>query len=204
MRLALRSVRSSDRLPSGQICDGARLQRLFRIEHERQHFVVDGDQPQRLFGDVAIDGGDGRHRLADEAHRIVERVAALLGDLLDLVVVLPAAGDRARAPDDRAVLVREHRLDAGQRQRLRGVDRCGCGRADAGCAARARTACPGSADVAGVGGLAGDALDARRCAGSRGRRSSALDVVRRAASSIIAICRAPAPVPAAAASVAST
>ena len=108
------------------------LQRLFRIEHERQHLVVDRDQLQRLFGDVPIDGGDGGDRIAHEPHRVVERVAPLLGDLLDLVVVLLAAGDRAGAPHDLAVLVRDDRLDARQRLRLRRrrslrMRACGCG-----------------------------------------------------------------------------
>ncbi len=43
------------------------FERFFRIEHEGQNFVVDGDEPQRFFGDVAIDGGDGGDRLARQS-----------------------------------------------------------------------------------------------------------------------------------------
>ena len=78
----------------------AGLERLFRFQHERQHLVFHRDQPQRLFGGVPIGRRNRRHRIADEAHRIVERVAALLGDLLDVVVVLHAARDRSRAPHE--------------------------------------------------------------------------------------------------------
>jgi len=40
---------------------------------------------------MPIDGGDGSDRLADEPHGIVERIAPVLRDLLDLVVVLSAS-----------------------------------------------------------------------------------------------------------------
>ena len=74
--------------------------RFFGIEHEGQNFVFDRDVPQRFFGGVPVDGGNRRHGLAHEAHRIVEGVAALLGDLLDLLDVLAAARDGARAPHE--------------------------------------------------------------------------------------------------------
>ena len=154
-----------------------RLERLFRIEHERQHLVVDRDQPQRFFGDVAIDGRDRRDRLADEAHRVVERVAPLLGDLLDLVVVLLAAGDRPGAPDDLAVLVRDDRLHAGQRARLRRVDATDA-RVRMRAAQHARVEHARQLDVAGVGRLAGDALDgvdARRRVADDGHQRRSLN-----------------------------
>ena len=103
--------------------NGAGLQRLLGIEDELEDFVIDRDQMQGFLGKVTIGGGDRRDRLPDVPHRIVEGVAALLRDLFHLVVVLHAAGNRARAPDDHAVLVREHRLDAGQRLGFRDVDR---------------------------------------------------------------------------------
>ena len=76
-------------MPSGQICGASGFSASSGSSTNGSDFVVDRDQLQRFFGDVPIDRRDGGHRLADEAHRIVERVAPLLGDLLDLVVVLP-------------------------------------------------------------------------------------------------------------------
>ena len=99
-----------------------RLHRLFVIEDVRQDFVVDRDQLQRVFGHVAIDRRDRGNRFTREADRIVECVAALRRDLLHLVVVLLAAGDRPGAPDDATVFVRDDRLDARERTRLRRVD----------------------------------------------------------------------------------
>ncbi len=109
-------------VPLGPDLDRVVLQRRFLVEDERQYFVVDGDQPHGVFGDVAVHGRDGGNRLADVAHRVVERVTPLRRDLLDVVVVLDAARDRAGAPDVVAVLVRDDCLDAGQRARLREID----------------------------------------------------------------------------------
>ena len=135
-----------------------------------------------------FDGRDGRHRLADEAHRVVERVAALLRDLLDLVVVLLAAGDRAGAPDDRAVLVREDRLDARQRPRLR-RRRWPDARVRMRAAQHARVEHARQLNVARVGGAAGDALDGvdarRRMAdGLERRQAGRTPVARRSAGSL--------------------
>ena len=132
----------SARLPSGQIWDRAGLQRFFGLEDERQNFVIDLDVAQGFFGDVPIHGGDGGHRFAHEAHGIVEGVAALLGDLLDLIVVLAPARDGARAPHDGAVFMRENRFDAGHAPRPWKHRCCGCAHAGADCGARGRTACP--------------------------------------------------------------
>ena len=96
----------SDRLPSGQICTAPGFERFLGIEHERQRLVVDRDQLQRFLGDMPVDRRDRGDRLANEPDRVVERVAAMLGDLLHVLVVLLAAGDRSGAPDDLAVLVR--------------------------------------------------------------------------------------------------
>ena len=120
----------------GPDLDGVGFERFFLIENERQNFVIDRDVAQRFFGGVPVDGGDGGDGFAHEAHRIVEGVAALFGDLLDVVGVLAAAGDGARAPDELAVLVRDHGLDAGHGERL-SKRRCdGCARAGEGCGAR--------------------------------------------------------------------
>ena len=40
------------------------------IEHGRQRLVVDLDQRQRGLGNVHVDGGHGRHRLADPVHLV--------------------------------------------------------------------------------------------------------------------------------------
>ena len=61
-----------DRLPSGQIATAPGLSASSVIEDEGQQLVLDGDQQKRLFRDVPVDGGDRRHRLADETHRVVE------------------------------------------------------------------------------------------------------------------------------------
>ena len=150
---------------------GAGLQGFFRIEDERKRFILHRDELQRFFGDVPIDRGNRGHRLADEAHRVVERVAPVLGDLLDLFVVLRAAGDRSGAPDDRAVLVRDDGLHAGKRERLRRVDAADA-RVRVRTAQHARVEHAREHDVAGVGRLAGRRARPRRCAASRVRRRS--------------------------------
>ena len=142
-----------------------RLERRFRIEHEGERLVVDVDQLQRVLGRVSIDGCDRRHRIADEPYGVVEGVTAVLGDLLDFVVVLLPAGNPAGAPHDLAVLVRDDGFDAGQRARLRRVDaddpRVRMRTAQHACVQHSR-----QPDVAGVLRFAGDALyrvDARCC-----------------------------------------
>ena len=65
------------------------------VEHGRQRLVVDLDQRQRGFGDVHVDGGDGRHRLADPVHLVARHV-----DLRHHphVVADLAHGDASRPP----------------------------------------------------------------------------------------------------------
>src|SRR5439155_3192157 len=125
------------------------------IEDERQQLVVDRDALQRLFGDLTIDGGDRSNGFPRETHRIVERVAALPGDLLDLVVVLLAAGNRSRPPHHVAVLVRDDRLHAGERTRPGHVD-ASDPRMRMRTAEHARVQHARQLDVAGVDRLAAD------------------------------------------------
>ena len=133
-------------------------ERFLRIEDKRQRLVLHRDQEERFFRDVTIDRRDRRHRFADEADRVVEGVAAMDGDLLHVLVVLLAARDGPRAPDEAAVLVRDDGLHAGKRERLRRVDA-----ADPGVRVRApqhpRVQHAGQRHVAGVDRLPGDALD---------------------------------------------
>ncbi len=137
----------------------AGLQRLLLIEHERQRFVGDVDQLERVFRRMTIDSSDRGDRLADEAYGIVERTPSMLRDLLDLFLILRAAGDRSRTPDDvAAVFVREHCFHAGQRERFRRVD-LHDPRVRMRTAQDARVQHPGQTHVAGVGRLPAHALD---------------------------------------------
>ena len=137
---------------------GVRLERGFGFEHERQDLVVDRNQPQGLFRDVTVLGRHRRHRFSDETHRVIERVAAVLGDLLHLVVVLLATGDAAGTPDDLRRLVRQDRFHPRERLRAGGVDG-----PDAGVRMRAtqhlRVEHPGQLHVVGVLCAARHALD---------------------------------------------
>jgi hypothetical protein len=115
------------------------------------------DQAERLFGDVLGGRGDDGDALAPVAHAVVE----------DVLV----AGDRRRARMRRAgvqharhVLVRQHRLHAGQRERLRGVDALDLRVRDL----RAQRLAVQQADVAHVG-------DVARVAGHLGGQVGALD-----------------------------
>jgi hypothetical protein len=100
-------VRAADRL----LVDGivGRLERVLHPQDRRQHLVIDVDQGQRLEGDLLVVGGHRGDavadvlRLADGERRLVARD----GEDAEL-----ARGFRA---DDR-------RADAGERERLRGVD----------------------------------------------------------------------------------
>ena len=160
-----------------------RLERLFGIDDEREHFVVDGDEIERFFGHMPIDGGDGRDRVADEPDGVVEDVAALRRDFLDVVVVLRAAGNRSGAPPDRCVVVRDDRFDARQRGGLRRIDA-----ADAGVRMRtaqdARVQHARQADVARIGRLAGDTFDGVDPCASSGRPFSAVQSASRTGRSL--------------------
>ncbi len=98
------------------------LQRLLRVEHEGQLLVVDLDELERLLGDVPVDRRYRGDRLAHKAHRVVEHVPEMRGDILRGVVVLPSSGDGAGSVDELMRLVGDDRPDAGQRLRLRHVD----------------------------------------------------------------------------------
>src|SRR5215471_14919154 len=107
------------------------------------------------------DRGD---RISDKAHRVVECVTALLGDLFDGVIVLLAAGDSARAPNDGAIFVSQYGLHSRESLSLGGIDAL-----DASMRMRAAqdfgVEHTRQLDVAAVGCLPGDALagvDARR------------------------------------------
>ena len=117
-----------------------RLHRLVDVDDVRQHLVIDLDQRERLVGDGLAGGRDGGDRMAlvehllarhDVARHVPEIHRDALGaDILELLVGQVLAG--------------HHRLDAGQRRRLRRVDR-----ADARMGVRRaqdarRSACPAS------------------------------------------------------------
>ena len=53
---------------------GAWLERGLGIDDERQHLVLDLDQPQRVLGDLLGVGGHRRDLLADEADGLLEEV----------------------------------------------------------------------------------------------------------------------------------
>ena len=130
--------------------DRARRERRLGIQHEGQGLVFHLDEVQRFLRDMRVDCRHRGHGVADEPHGVVEQVAG---------IPRVAAG-----PGDAAVLVRDDRLHAWQRQRAcRGDGR------DAG--VRMRTAQhpgrqhAGQTDIAGVLRCAGDALhgvDTRR------------------------------------------
>ena len=68
----------------------ARFQRLFLIQDERERFVFDIDQPKGLLGHVPVNRGHRRHRVAREAHRIVEQVplvASVAAGPLDVAIL---------------------------------------------------------------------------------------------------------------------
>ena len=85
----------------------------------RQHLVVDLDQRQRLVRDRLAGGRHGGHRMAlvehllarhDVARHVPEILRdALRADIFELLLWEVRRG--------------HHRLDAGQRRRLRGIDR---------------------------------------------------------------------------------
>src|SRR6202521_6396515 len=71
---------------------------------------------------MPIGRGDGCYRFPEKAHRIFEGISFLSSGFLDFVNVLPPASDRARTPNDSAVLMRQDELDAGQRLGLRDIN----------------------------------------------------------------------------------
>ena len=96
------------------------LGRALHVGDGLERLVLDADLlggAARLLG---VLGGDERDRLAEVAHA-VDREHRLVGELEPVALL---AGN---------VLVREHGMDAGHRDRLGDVDRDGCARARAGC-----------------------------------------------------------------------
>jgi hypothetical protein len=54
------------------------LHRPLSVEDERQYLVLDLDELERVFGNVAVDGSDDGHGLARIADRVVEHHALVL------------------------------------------------------------------------------------------------------------------------------
>jgi hypothetical protein len=138
---ARQHARLSFEIAVGEELRRVRLQRLFRVEHERQRLVPHLDEPHGLLRRLLVHGGDGGGRLAGEADAIVQEVGPIAPD-----------GDLRR------VVVRDDRLDA--RERL------GPARVDAGDARVGVRAAEDAGDeharqleVGGVLRLTGDALD---------------------------------------------
>ena len=98
------------------------LESLLGIEDERQLFVVDLDEMERILGYVSVDRSHCRDRLADEAHRVVEHVPNVSGPILGRVVVLLPARYGARAVNQLVGLVRDDRPHPGQGLRPGHVD----------------------------------------------------------------------------------
>ena len=79
-------------------------QRLLRVDHRRQHFVVDTQQPRRLARDGLGVRGDGSDDLADVAHLALGESRLVLDECAHAVAIAQVV-----AGDDGA--------HAGQRQR---------------------------------------------------------------------------------------
>ena len=90
---------------------GAGLEGFFRFEDMGQRFVIHLDETQGLLGHMPVDCGHGGDGIAYKAHRIIEDITPLLGDLLDRIAVLLSAGDAARAEYHAAILMRDDGLD---------------------------------------------------------------------------------------------
>ena len=96
-----------------------RLHRLVDVDDVRQHFVVDLDQRQRLVGDRLAGGRHGGDRMALiehllARHDVARHVPEILRDAFRADVLEFLLGE---------VRGGHHGLDAGQRLRLRGIDR---------------------------------------------------------------------------------
>ena len=72
------AVAPAGEVPPGLDLDRPGLEGLFRIEDEVERLVVDLDRPDRRLGRVAVDGGHGGDRIADEPDRVVEQIARVL------------------------------------------------------------------------------------------------------------------------------
>ena len=67
---------------------GIGLQRLFGFKDETENFIINLDQTEGFIRDVPVHRSDRCYRIANEPHRIVEHVTPVLGNLLDIVIVL--------------------------------------------------------------------------------------------------------------------
>ena len=123
-------------------------QRVFHREDGGQRLVVDLDQVQRRFGDLFRGGRHHGHAFAPVTHLAVQDV--LVGRQRGRTRVRRAGVQHARH-----VLVRQHRLHAGQRQRPRRVDAPDVGVCHLA-AQRARVQHARQLDVAGVLRRSGD------------------------------------------------
>jgi len=85
---------------------GFRSKRLLRIDDGRQRLVVDLDQVQRIFGDIAVFGNDKRDGFPDIAHPVA-------GDRPAFDIGLDA--DRHAAGEPCHILAGQYGEDAGQR-----------------------------------------------------------------------------------------
>src|SRR5206468_9423952 len=153
---------------------GILLQRFFRFEREAQDFVIHLNETKSFFGDVPVDCSDSRYRFADEADRIVENVAALQGDLFDVVVVLQSAGNTAGTPDNLTILMREDRLHAWKSEGPGDIDAANS-RVRMRAAEDARIKHAGELTIVCIGRFAGDTfqcVDARRRVADRLQRSN--------------------------------
>jgi hypothetical protein len=137
--------------------DTFRAKSFFLIEHEGKSLVFNGDEPQGLFSDMPIGRGDGCYRFPEKAHRVVEGISSLSSGFLDFVNVLPPAGDRARTPNDSAVLMRQDELDAGQRLGLGDINLANLSMSMRA-AQYSRIKHPSEMDVTAIGSLPRDAL----------------------------------------------
>jgi hypothetical protein len=89
------------------------LERLKRLEHRRQFFILDLDQVERALGDVLVGGGDGRYALAKEAHPIVGQYRNVLHRPAPQSTPDISAGDDGMDPWDLLRLCRVDTDDAG-------------------------------------------------------------------------------------------
>ncbi len=133
-------------------------QRFFHRENGRQCLVLDFDEVERLFRDLLADGSDRGDAIAPVADFVIE-------DVLVLGHRRGARMGRSVVEDARHVVVREHRLHAGKRKRLRRID-APDPRVSDGAALDLGVQHARQRDVAGIPRLAGhlaqgvDALDA--------------------------------------------
>src|SRR5437867_12441809 len=113
---------------------------------------------------MTIDCSDSRYGLADEPHGIIKNIAALPGDLLNIIVVLQPAGNSAGSPDDLTILVSEDGLHSGNSKRLAHIDPA-ASRLRMRAAENSRAEPPRTLYAVRVGCLAGDtseSIDTRR------------------------------------------